>query len=210
MAVLIVAGNLELKRIEIINKIEKYIINNKLGNVKILEGEFKTIRSDLLNAPKDNTIFIINGSCLKSERYEMFCIARRFNTSYGVICVEHSDEISDIDDEEKPQKKNKYDNPLIFVNDEIDWNELMKILNKNLVTNMAHKKKKSPSESYWMELRNTLKEINQEFNIEGSESVVKECENRIFKMVNSNPVGNIGECYRTMLKDEFKKRGFLE
>jgi len=159
-----------------------------------LNDEFKTIRSKLSNMDP-NTAYIIENCDMKPQRYEIYCLAKRNETSY---CILADEKLS----------TSKHDIPVFNVKENLPLKEILDCLEFRLNCSVAHKKR-IVGPNYLMNLKQIINKINEEMP-KGSETILKDCENKIMRMIQLNPIELDGfeETYREIIKNELKNKGF--
>ncbi|EPR78991.1 hypothetical protein SLOPH_1201 [Spraguea lophii 42_110] len=173
---------------------------------KIFDGSYNECRSLLLNSQNLSELNLLRFAEMKSQRYEIFCIAKRFKLQYGVIFSEKLEII------EPPSFNTKHDNPLIVIDGDIKADSILELIKaKKLKTSFANRKKISPSETYISDVKNIITKINKELKIESNNCFVIEAENQLAKMINLSPIelGKIEECYKTIISEKLKNKSNL-
>ncbi|KAG0438968.1 hypothetical protein DMUE_2760 [Dictyocoela muelleri] len=138
MSLLIIVTS-ESRLNELINEISNEYTLHKTG--------FQETRSKILTDPNKN--HIITDALLLSQRYEFYCIARRFQLNFGVII--ESDEAEPL---------GKYDIPVTNL---INFKPKKSIANKK--TSIANKKKIIKSD-FQSKLREKVKKLNEKYGID--------------------------------------------
>ncbi|KMV65815.1 hypothetical protein M970_070870 [Encephalitozoon cuniculi EcunIII-L] len=159
-----------------------------------LDGEFKVIRSKLSNMDP-NTAYIVENCEMKPQRYEIYCLARRNETSY---CILTDGELL----------SSKHDTPVFYVKERLPIKEILDSLEFKLNCSIAHRKKVVGS-NYLMSLKKIMNQVNTEMP-EGSRAILKDCEDRILRMMKLNPMelDGVEEAYREIVRSELTARGF--
>lgn len=134
--------------------------------------------------PSQNN-FIIPCS-LKSHRYEIHRLARRFNHPFYIL-------LDTSEDGDFEELNGTYDKPVVC-----DY-EIEKLVDKSLkFKNMAHTKKSSGGD-YMQQVMKTIKSVNEKY-----ESLfVKECEKRMINMVNKSVIDikDVADIYESIIKE---------
>lgn len=159
-----------------------------------LDDEFRIIRSKLSNMDP-GTAYIVENCEMKPQRYEIYCLAKRNETSY---CILADGELS----------SSKHDAPVFYVKERLPTKEILDCLEFKLNCSVAHKKK-VVGPNYLMHLKKIINQVNDEMP-EGSRPVLKDCEDKILRMVRLNPLDLDGleELYREIVRCELATRGF--
>ncbi|AFM98615.1 hypothetical protein KMI_08g13120 [Encephalitozoon hellem] len=159
-----------------------------------LNDEFRVIRGKLSNMDP-GTAYIVENCEMKPQRYEIYCLAKRNETSY---CILADGELS----------SSKHDTPLFCVKERLPTKEILDCLEFKLNCSVAHKKKVVGA-NYLMHLKKIINQVNEEMP-EGSRAVLKDCEDKIMRMVKLSPLDldGIEKVYREIVQSELAERGF--
>jgi hypothetical protein len=160
-----------------------------------LSDEYRTIRSRLSNMDPGTTYLVENCSA-KPQRYEIFCLAKRNETSY---CVLSDTELS----------SSKQDTPMFNVGNGLPVDDILACLKNTLTCGAAHKKR-ATTPNYLMKIKQVISRVNGRMP-KGSEMVLSDCESRVMRMVRVNPIelGSLEESYAKMVEGELRSKGFL-
>ncbi|KAM0672176.1 hypothetical protein CWI42_080890 [Ordospora colligata] len=164
-------------------------------NVVHLNNEFRAIRSELSNMDP-HTVYIVQNCTMKPQRYEIYCLAKRNETSY---CILTDTELS----------TSKHDMPSFVITEELPIEDILNKLRENLHCNAAHKKKITGS-NYLMYFKQIINKVNQGMqNSSGTVSVLKECEDMLLRTIKLNPISleDLEDAYRDLVTSEMKSRG---
>ncbi|ADM11849.1 uncharacterized protein Eint_070860 [Encephalitozoon intestinalis ATCC 50506] len=159
-----------------------------------LDDEFRVIRSKLSNMDPD-TAYIVENCEMKPQRYEIYCLAKRNETSY---CILADGELS----------SSKHDAPIFYAKESLPTKEILDCLELKLNCSAAHKKK-IVGPNYLMDLKKIINQVNNEMP-EGSRPVLKDCEDKILRMIKLNPMelDGLEGVYREIVRSELAARGF--
>lgn len=189
--IIILTGGTQNSRNEIISQLKNYLTFDVLD-----QNLFKEQKSYVEHNIKNDKSILLTRCFLKSQRYEIFCIARRFNKNFIIIfdytpCEENFFE----------EPCGKYDQPTI------GSNELHKITElKSIQFNRkTHVKKNTATSDYLLKVNELIEKINKEY--EYSFHFLKECENKVLKMINMHPIelNRFEDCYRKIIEQEINK-----
>lgn len=138
-----------------------------------------------------NSHKVLTRCFLKSQRYEIYCIAKRFNLTFCIIV----DSVENCDFE---KLGGKYDKPAI--NDD-NLKEVLKI-NHVKKANKSHKFVRAPTCDYLSQVSIIMKRVGDE--IEGY-WFKSEVERRVFGLIGKNHIGleEFEGWYRQMVHNEF-------
>ncbi|KAH9411129.1 hypothetical protein HK407_08g12730 [Ordospora pajunii] len=165
-------------------------------NVVHLNTEFRAMRSELSNMDP-HTVYIVQNCTMKPQRYEIYCLAKRNETSY---CILTDTELS----------TSKHDMPSFVMAEELPIEDIITKLRENLHCNAAHKKKVTGS-NYIMHFKQMVNRVNQSMQASPSTaSVLKECEGMLLRTIRLNPISldDLEDAYRDLVTNEMKSRGF--
>lgn len=158
-----------------------------------MDGEFRTIRSRLSNMEPD-TVYVVENCDTKPQRYEIYCLAKKNGTSY---CILSDSSLS----------ASKHDSHVFNVGEGLPLDEILCLLGSNLSCGTAHRKK-IVGPNYLMQLKQIINRVNEEMP-RGCGMVLRDCEDRIMRMVRLNPMRleGIEEAYRDIVQNELQDRG---
>lgn len=182
-------------------KNSKYFLDDLKNMVKSefdmehIDCDFKTIRSKLTNMDSQK-VYIVENCDLKPHRYEIYCLAKRNETSY---CVISNTELT----------QSKQDVPLLNITNGLDKKALLECINNNLTCNAAHKKR-IVCPNYVMRMKQIINRVNETMP-KGSETVLRECEDKIMRIsqINVIDLNDFEKSYNEIVKSELQNRGFL-
>lgn len=159
-----------------------------------LNDEFRTIRSRLSNMDP-NTAYIIENCEMKPQRYEIYCLAKRNETSYCILADEGL-------------SKSKHDTPVFNIKERLPVKEILDSMELRLNCSAAHKKK-IVGPDYLMQLKQIINKVNEEMP-KGAEAILRDCEGKIIRIAQLNPVklDGVEEAYREIVQSELRNRGF--
>lgn len=159
-----------------------------------LDDEFRVIRSKLSNMDP-STAYIVENCDMRPQRYEIYCLAKRNETSY---CILADEELSSA----------KHDSPVFCINEELPAREILECLELKLNCSAAHRKR-VVGPNYLMHLKKIINHVNGGMPA-GSSAVLKDCEDRILRMAKLNPIDLdvLEETYREIVRNELEARGF--
>ncbi|KAI5169601.1 hypothetical protein PAEPH01_0851 [Pancytospora epiphaga] len=170
-------------------------------NIAVLTGKYPTIRSSLANM-ENTTLYILPGLG-KSERYEIFCLARKNQTRLISLAKSNDDGLS-------PSDRNS------LVMSEFSEMKLIKALEDGTIApTVANRRSKGVSLHDIGKVKTMINTVNSTY-LETNEQlicIIKECEDRFLRMYNYNQTGQVGDletCYRSMIDAALKRKGFKD
>lgn len=159
-----------------------------------LSGEFRTTRSRLSNLDP-STAYIVENCDMKPQRYEIYCLVKRNETSYCVLAT-------------APISSARHDNPLFVARETLPTLNILECLESTLSCSVAHRKR-IVGPNYLMQLKQAINRVNEEMP-RGSEAVLRDCESRIMRMVQISPVqlDGLEDAYREIVQSALRDKGF--
>lgn len=181
--------------------------------IVVHRAAFSEAISDVI---EDDTSFfhIITRSYCKSERYISYCHAKRFKTGYIVVFLQGNGVDVDL---EVPLESNRYDNPLITVQDysKTCKNELFSNIN-GVLSDRKMKRSRSNEkiiahEDYIKKIKNIINEVHSKYDLRNAFDICVETENRMMSIVGIRKIGieGLSEYYESMLREALYERGML-
>lgn len=169
------------------------LIDNK--QVEVHRGRYRDVYSKVQkNIKKVN---IVSANLLKSERYELYLVAKRYGRPYCVISV------SATQDPESASPKNRYDNPYI------EWSCLTRdwicsILQADIAKSEAHRNI-IVNAQYLSEVKNVIQKINQKH---GNLFFFGEIERKVLRLLQCNPasLSDVERSYEQLILKEMRDR----
>ncbi|KAM0678001.1 hypothetical protein BDAP_000125 [Binucleata daphniae] len=192
--IIVLTGGTKKSRQEMMVQISAYV------EYTHIEGEtYAEQKSNLLHHLHLANNLLVTNCFLKSQRYEIFCIAKRFNLSYCVIVDETE---TDFEAYEVPNARFVYDKPMYNSATLHEINKI-KTIKRN---NKAHTKKIHVSSDYFVNVQQIIKTINKEF--ESKSYVLKECEQKLYNIlqVNNVCIDEIETCYKKIIQNELENK----
>ncbi|KAM0676188.1 hypothetical protein GVAV_000151 [Gurleya vavrai] len=190
--ILILTGGSEKTQKLILDKLKEFISYELIN-----EDTFIATKSKLTqNLPSDLN-FVLPNCFLKSQRYEIYCLAKRFNTKF---CILLADGQCDNILFEELNKKFIFENPVF----EIDsLNEILELKNVKKKSK-AHVKQKIVGSDYLTNIRIIVDRINLDY--EKYRFMLKECEEKLMSLVQTDAIDleKIDFCYKKIINDEIK------
>ncbi|TBU05541.1 hypothetical protein CWI39_0460p0010 [Hamiltosporidium magnivora] len=223
--ILVIAANTEKItqfNTELCNYITETQTNTK-SEIHILDGTFLEIKSKLLSLVDCKKIFILNGAFYKSERYEFYCISRRFNTSFLIVHI--PDKTINY---EVTQFTSSFDGPVIDIEHDSQYlDTIVKYMNKNLKSTRAHtsnmtrnnqtlnvskEESRDPScNDYLKNVQLAINEIRSTYSDQSFvyKEVLDACETVTIRLVSLNPktIEDVKYFYSKMVVNELKLKG---
>lgn len=155
---------------------------------------FATQRHFVETTANAHSVKVVTRCFLKSQRYEIYCLAKRFKLSF---CIIHDS----VDNPDFEELGGKYDQPVVGD----DSLEEVLTVGKIGKENKAHKFIRAPSGDYLMQIKNIMSRVGGEV---ANYWFKEELEKRIFCIISKNPIG-VGEFekwYRKMIENEMKSK----
>lgn len=191
-----------------------YADENRQETIVVHTGMFVEAISDVI---EDDLLFhhIITGSLYKSERYITYCHAKRFRTGYIVLFFT-GDISSDL---EVPLKSNRYDNPMIVVDNYAQSNNKNDLFEEIRQTLRSRKCKISHANTRVIQKDNHLEEakrivnrINEKYSYRNVDDIYIEAENQIMKIIGSQKLSTdeVEKYYKSILVNALCERGLLD
>lgn len=142
-----------------------------------------------------NVAYVIDSCDMKPQRYEIYCLAKRNETSYCVL----TDEKLSIP---------KYEMPVFDVGAGLPVEEILCCLESKLSCSVAHRKRVVGS-NYMMQLKQIMNKVNEQMP-KGSEVILRDCENKIMRLQRLSPIDldEFEDAYREIVQNELRSRGF--
>ncbi|EJW01190.1 hypothetical protein EDEG_04066 [Edhazardia aedis USNM 41457] len=199
--ILILTGGTEISRQKLIKDIQEIapfvIYDQKL---------YSELRSQIeinINLPTNK---LVVGCFMRSQRYELFCIARRYNIPFYIMLDSTPCEF---DYFEIPKTIYKYESSLIMSYHLKDLKEIFEKINtkKNpKKKNFAHKKKTAPTSNYITDVKSILKRVNE--NYSDYSYLHHICEEQFMSMISSDAINieDVEMCYKKILVDEINNK----
>lgn len=163
--------------------------------VVVHRGRYRDICSQVQKSIKK--INIVSANLLKSERYELYLIAKRYGKPYCVISV------STAQDLERASPKNRYDNPYI------EWSCITQdwiccILQADVAKSEAHRSLIVDAQ-YLSEVKNIIQRINQKH---GNLFFFGEIERKVLRLLQCNPASpsEVERSYEQLILKEIQAR----
>lgn len=146
---------------------------------------------------KIQKVNILTYNFIKSERYELYLISKRYGVPFCVISEESNDK-------ECPKATNRYDNPFCSISS-LSQHWVDEVLKKQIKKSLAHKKLVLNA-NYITMVKQMIEEVN---NLNGNKFYFYDLECAMMKLVESNPkpIDEIRTSYETILANEMNKRG---
>ncbi|KAF9762908.1 hypothetical protein NGRA_1678 [Nosema granulosis] len=157
-------------------------------SIEVHNGPFQNTKQELSNLDT-NKLYILLNCNLKPHRYEIFCLAKKQETSYVVI---NTQKLSTA----------KHDNPCVVANSQnFDSTQLLEYFSSTLKCSTAHKKK-IVGGSYLSKVKEIINRINSQYP-----PFINDCESRLMKMISLNPVSleEVEKCYSSMVEEASNK-----
>lgn len=187
--IIILTNGTKASRDNLLQKLNAYIEYTLINHEKFAEQ--RHITETLASQDKN---LVVTRCFLKSQRYEIYCIAKRFNQGFCIVqdSVQHDD---------FEELTGNYDKPVI--NDD----SLEEILNVKKVKsiNKAHKFIRAPTSDYLTRVRKIMEEVGSK--IEGF-WCKDALEKKVFRMIGKNPidVDQFEKWYKAMIINELSNK----
>lgn len=161
---------------------------------QVCESSYRDIRSKIQK--HIHCINILNYNYLKSERYELYLVAKRYGVPYCVINFPE-------EDPEGASEKNRYDNPYVE-GDMIEKVWLEKVLGGELKESIVHKKTVFSSD-YLSNVKRIIEKVNTKH---GNLFFFCELEKRMIKLLQTSPetLCDVEKSYEKLVVDEIRAR----
>lgn len=165
-----------------------------------IEGDtYAEQRSKLLqNLPSAKNL-LLTCCFLKSQRYEIYCISKRYNMAY---CVVLDGCATDFDAYEVPNPRFVYDKPMYTIDTLQSISKLQAVKHNN----KAHTKKAHVSSDYFLQVQQIVQETNKERMHKSY--ILKECEQKLYNIlqINNLCIDKVRECYKQIIQNEIESK----
>lgn len=167
--------------------------------VVVHKGRYRDVCSRVQKSIKK--INVVSANLLKSERYELYLVAKRYGRPYCVISV------SATQDPESASPKNRYDNPYI------EWSCLTQdwiccVLQADVAKSEAHRNIIVDAQ-YLSDVKHAIQRINQKH---GGLFFFGEIERKVLRLLQSNPasLSEVERSYEQLVLKEMQDRKWRE
>ncbi|KAL0265742.1 UNVERIFIED_CONTAM: hypothetical protein PYX00_011457 [Menopon gallinae] len=163
--------------------------------VEVHSGRHRDIRSRIQKSIKK--VNIVNANLLKSERYELYLVARRYGRPYCVVCVPA------LEDPEGASARNRYDNPYIEWGCLTqDW--LCRVLQADVARSEAHRNI-IVNAQYLSDVKAAIERVNERH---GNLFFFAEVERKVLRLLRGNPaeLAEVEKGYERLILKEMQNR----
>ncbi|EOB14687.1 hypothetical protein NBO_18g0014 [Nosema bombycis CQ1] len=165
---------------------------SSIYDIEVHKFDFQTTKQQLSNLNKSKLYILLNCD-LKPYRYELYCLVKKQEDSYAILS---STKLSTA----------KHDNPCLIAGPKgIDIQKILDVFDSTLRCSTAHKKK-IISGNYVTRVKERINRINDDYDSSFG-VVLKDCETRIMRMINLNPIDldEVENCYKIMVEKSIKE-----
>lgn len=188
MAIVIYCGKEERN-----SKVQSLLDMLEGATVKMYTDGYRDVKAKVHKTIRH--VNILNNNFMKSERYELYLISKRYGVPYCVINFPTNDV-------EGACAKNRYDNPYIE-GDKLDENWLHRVLGTQRSGSVAHRKVVVDAE-YLSDVKKIIEAINRKH---GSLFFFEEVERKMMRLLQSNPfkLDEIASSYEKLVVSEINR-----
>lgn len=163
--------------------------------VEVYKGRYRDVQSKIQKSIKKTNI--ISANFLKSERYELYLVAKRYGRPYCVINVPATQ------DPEGASAKNRYDNPYIEW-DYLTQDWLHRVLKADVARSEAHRTTIINAQ-YLSNVKNIIEKVNQRH---GSLFFFEDVERKVLRLLQNNPakLSEVERSYEQLILKEMQGR----